>query len=79
MKNKNEYLKQWRIDNPDKVREINQRYYLKNKSYLNKSRTNPWMNENIIKWIRVGNIKKITVMLNIIRPEKDEIVGICKK
>ena len=79
MKNKNEYLKEWRLDNPEKIREINHRYYLKNKAYLNKSRTNPWMNDKIVKWIRTGNIKKIATMLNIIRPEKDKMIELCRK
>jgi len=74
MKNKNEYLKEWRLDNPEKLREINHRYYLKNKAYLNKSRTNPWMNDKIVKWIKDGNLKKIKVMLSILRPEKDGMI-----
>lgn len=79
MASNNEYLKTWSKKNSSKRSEINRRYYLKNKGYLNKSRTNPWMNENIIQWIKSGNSKKIISMLKILRPEKDRIIGICTK
>lgn len=73
--NKSNYLSVWSKKNPERRRDINHKYYLKNKAYLNKSRTNPWMNDKILEWIKTGNCKKIKTLLNLVRPEKDKLIN----
>ena len=71
----NSYMRLWRAENKDKVKEINRRYYLRNKGYLNRTRSRPWNKSNILKWIVEGNVEKVGQMVRITRPHKDRLIN----
>lgn len=72
----NAYMRRWRAEHRAKVAGINRRYYLRNKGYLNKSRTKPWTSEQVIHWIKTGNPEYIMIMDRILRPEKDPFINL---
>jgi hypothetical protein len=74
----NEYMVEWRKENKERLKEINHRYYIRNKGYLNKTRSRPWNKENIIMWILNGNEEYINMMLRVTRPHKDKLIGLDK-
>ena len=67
-------MRLWRAENKDKVKEINRRYYLRNKGYLNRTRSRPWNKGSILKWIVEGNVEKVGQMVRITRPHKDGLL-----
>lgn len=69
-----EYMRQWRQDHKEKVAVVNRRYYERNRGWLNKSRTRPWADKQVLKHILAGNTNYINIMLRIIRPEKDAFI-----
>jgi hypothetical protein len=69
---------EWRKENKERLKEINHRYYIRNKGYLNKTRSRPWNKENIIMWILNGNEEYINMMLRVTRPHKDKLIGLDK-
>ena len=75
-KKQNEYMRSWRKENKERLKEINRRYYVRNKGFLNKTRSRPWTNENILKWIKTGDKDYIDMMLRVLRPYKDKLIGI---
>jgi len=68
----------WRAENKERVKAINHRYYMRNKGYLNKTRSRPWNNENIIKWIMNGECEYLDMMIRVTRPHKDKLIGLDK-
>ena len=72
----NEYMVEWRKANRERLKEINHRYYVRNKGYLNKTRSRPWNKENIIMWIVNCNMEYINMMLRVTRPHKDKLIGL---
>ena len=75
-KKQNEYMHSWREKNKEKIKEINRRYYIRNKGYLNKTRSRPWTDDNILRWIRRGDAEYLNMMLRILRPYKDKLIGL---
>ena len=69
----------WRAENRDRIKAINHRYYMRNKGFLNKTRSRPWNKENIIRWILNGEQKYIDMMIRVLRPHKDKLIGLDKK
>lgn len=67
---------EWREKNKERLKEINHRYYIRNKGFLNKTRSRPWTNENILKWIRNGDKEYIDMMRRVLRPYKDKLIGL---
>lgn len=68
----------WRAENRERIKAINHRYYIRNKGFLNKTRSRPWNKENIIHWILTGNMKYLDIMMRILRPHKDKLIGLTK-
>lgn len=66
----------WREENRERIKAINHRYYMRNKGFLNKTRSRPWNKENIIKWILNGERKYLDMMIRVLRPHKDRLIGI---
>lgn len=75
----NAYMVAWRAENKERIKAINHRYYMRNKGYLNKTRSRPWNKENIIHWILTGNKKYLDIMMRVLRPHKDKLIGIAKQ
>jgi len=69
-------MRQWRMENKSKLRRINRRYYLRNKGYLNKTRSRPWTDGNILKWIINGESEYLDMMIRVLRPHKDKLIGL---
>lgn len=69
-----QYMKEWRASRRELVRARNRRYYLRNKGYLNKSRTSPWGDKKVVERILHGDIAYINIMLRILRPHKDPFI-----
>ena len=72
------YMVAWRAENKERVKAINHRYYMRNKGYLNKTRSRPWNKENIIKWIMNGECEYLDMMIRVTRPHKDKLIGLTK-
>ena len=72
----NEYMRLWRSENKEKLRNINRRYYVRNKGYLNKIRSRPWSQDGVLGKIFKGDKNYIRMMLRILRPHKDKLIGL---
>jgi len=70
------YMVAWRAENKERIKAINHRYYMRNKGFLNKTRSRPWNKENILRWIMNGEKKYLDIMMRILRPHKDRLIGL---